>query len=550
LLHLPYFHHLPASTEQPENFTELKRIFYLSICLTLGFTFPVAICQTHDLHVSFSSNFGGSDKEEFFGGDACSDGGFVLAGLSPSIDFDISQPAYDSANVFIVKCDSNGDKIWSRTYGGNSYDKARYIFEDSNGDLIFIGGTQSSDGDINYNRGNSDLMVAKLNQDGDIKWLKTYGGSDYEGGRYITETSDGGYIFCGYSSSDDFDVASGGRGKHDGWLTKLDIDGNIVWTNTFGGDWIDRIRWCVELPDHGYIFAGQTGSDTLDCTGNHGNSDVWAGRVDSQGNLMWSKQFGGSGTERAYHISKTTTGTFIITGQTNSNDFDVSENNGGFDGWILELDIDGNLIWEHAVGGSNNEHLFRTYETSDGGLISAGSSASDDHDVLDLECKAGDSFLLMKHDNFRKLEWAKCSGGSKSDVCNELIVLENDEYVLMGDSKSDDGDVKLNYGEYDYWIVKLAPPTPIDTITPSLNFTAFYDQNTKTLVIESFVEQTVYISITTMDGKIVTTKRPVQISPGTNQSPLNISSLTSLGIYHVVLEGTESNYTLRIPVLK
>ncbi len=522
-----------------------KKAGYLLLIISF-FAYSGLYSQSPPMKVFFSNHFGGSDLEQFFGGAACKNGDYILAGLSFSVDHDLLQPVmYDSANILIVRCDPNGNKIWAKTFGGSGYDKARYCFEDSDHNIIVVGGTSSSDGDITFNQGDNDMIVLKLDPDGNIIWVKTYGGSDYESARFGRETTDGNYIITGYSSSDDYDIISGGRGRHDGWLIKIDKAGDLIWTNTYGGSEPDRIRCCVETPDGGFLFSGESSSDTLDCVGNHGNADLWLGRVDSNGNLLWSKEYGGSGTDRSYHISSTPDGNYLVAVQTNSNDFDVTDAKGNFDCWLLKVDGNGNIIWDKTLGGSGRDMIFNAFETSDG-IFMGGSSSSDDYDLTGVGCNHGDSFWLSKLDSDQNIIWNYCFGGSKSDVCNEMIVVSDSAFVMMGDSRSDDGDVGANYGDYDYWIMKGGwEPNFLPPVLPE-SLTTIFNYNEQALLINSPDERIVNLEIIGMDGKVVVGQQPLKLIAGENKINLSEINNLSVGMYFSNLYDSGSVTTIKI----
>ena len=140
-----------------------------------------SVAQAQLFNVSNSACFGGSQNEELFQASRTSDGGYLMTGLSDSQDGDINQAnVYDTSNIFVVKCDSLGNKVWARTYGGNLYDKGRFGMEDSHGNYLITGTTLSNDGDVNASHLNAEVFVMKLTADGDVVWLRTYGGNGYE----------------------------------------------------------------------------------------------------------------------------------------------------------------------------------------------------------------------------------------------------------------------------------------------------------------------------------------------------------------------------------
>ncbi|MBM7560374.1 Ig-like domain-containing protein [Marinitoga litoralis] len=222
-------------------------------------------------------------------------------------------------------------------------------------------------------------FTTKINQ-----WQKTFGGSDLDSAHSIEQTTDGGFIVAGYTKSNDGDVTGNhGLYSYDYWIIKLDENGNLEWQKTFGGSDSDSAHSIEQTTDGGFIVAGYTKSNDGDVTGNHGGADYWIIKLDSNGNLEWQKTFGGSNWDYAQSIEQTTDGGFIVAGYTWSNDGDVTGNHGlySYDYWIIKLDENGNLEWQKTFGGSDSDSAHSIEQTTDGGFIVAGSTRSYDGDV-------------------------------------------------------------------------------------------------------------------------------------------------------------------------
>lgn len=186
--------------------------------------------------------------------------------------------------------------------------------------------------------------MVKLNATGNVEWQKTLGGSDYfDLAHSIQQTSDGGYIVAGESSSNDGDV-TGNHGLRDFWIIKLNTTGDIEWQKCFGGSNDDEARSIQQTTDGGYIVAGNSLSDDGDVTENHGGRDFWVVKLDSTGNIEWQKSYGGSNDDGAHFIRQTEDGGYIIAGNSESNDGDVTGNHGEGDFWIVKLVGDGTPI--------------------------------------------------------------------------------------------------------------------------------------------------------------------------------------------------------------
>ena len=280
-------------------------------------------------------------------------------------------------------CQNAPKIIWQKTYGGSGAESAKAIATTPDGGYIVVGLTGSKDGDVSGNHGTNDFWVVKLDRDGNIIWQRTLGGSNLDLAQDVAVTPDGGYIVVGWTRSNDGDV-SGNHGMDDVWVVKLDKDGNVIWKKTYGGSDEDYAFSIIATKDGGYIFAGWTRSNDGDVSNNHSPmwwTDVWVVKIDKDGNIIWEKTYGGSDDDGASAIIAAPGGGYIVAGWTESNDGDVSENHGKVDVWILKLDEDVNMIWQKTLGGSNDDIAYSIAATSDGGYIVVGDTGSNDGDV-------------------------------------------------------------------------------------------------------------------------------------------------------------------------
>ena len=163
---------------------------------------------------------------------------------------------------------------WQNYYGGTSSDAAYYIQQTTDGGYIVAGESNSSNTDVTQNNGSYDYWVLKLNSLGELQWQKALGGSSFDYGKSIQQTTDGGFIVCGKINSNN-GLVTGNHGDEDYWVVKLDNTGSVLWQKTLGGPGTDWGQSIQQTSDGGYIVAGTTGSSTGDVTIQYGDRDFW-----------------------------------------------------------------------------------------------------------------------------------------------------------------------------------------------------------------------------------------------------------------------------------
>ena len=354
-----------------------------------------------------------------------------------------------------------GEIEWQKTFGGSGDDIARGIIETSDSGYAIIGYTNSINGDItDKNLAENDFWVLKLDQNGNIEWQKTYGGSGDDKGRAIIQTNDGGYAITGPSMSSDGD-GSQNQGFHDHWLVKLDSQGNIEWESSFGFAGHDHSRSLFQTNDGGYFIGGYLDVTASGGAGNetktlkHGVGEFWAQKIDANGNLQWRRYFGGTNNDRIYKVLQAHDGNFLLVGSSESDDFDITNTNGSYDVWIIKMDTQGNKLWEKSFGGSGIDDGYAAVATNDGNYIIAATAISSDGLISSPKGNA-DVWLIKINDN-GELIWEKSFGGSAFDAAFAIAKSNSvfSSFVVAGNSKSNDGNLSNNQGENDFWILKI-----------------------------------------------------------------------------------------------
>jgi len=202
---------------------------------------------------------------------------------------------------------------------------------------------------------------------------KCLGGSLSDQGYEVLSSLDGSYLVAGYTRSKDGDV-SGNHGSSDVWVVKMDPSGTIQWQKCFGGSNPDYAYSATQTADGGYLTGGLTFSNDGEVSGKHGDADLWVVKLDSSGTLQWQKCLGGSDNDLAESIIQTTDGGYLIGGMSASNDDDVSGNHGSNDYWVAKLDLSGSIQWQKSLGGSSGDWAESVIQTVDGGYLVGGTT--------------------------------------------------------------------------------------------------------------------------------------------------------------------------------
>jgi hypothetical protein len=377
------------------------------------------------------------------------DGGYVVAGYSNSINGDV-MGNHGNDDYWVVKLDGSGQMLWQKALGGSDYDQANAITATSDGGYVVVGSAYSTDGDVTGNHASADLWVVKLDGSGQVLWQKTLGGSGTDIAYAITTTLEGGYMVAGSSNSINGDV-TGNHGNSDFWVVKLDGSGNIIWQKNLGGSGTDIAYAITAASDGGYVVAGYTYSTDGNVTGNHGFYDYWVVKLDRSGQVLWQKTLGGSALDIAYAITASSDGGYVVAGFTYSTDGDVTGNHGEADLWVIKLDGDGHIIWQKALGGSDTDAGRAITASSDGGYVVAGSSRSANGDLS--SNNGSDDLWVVKLDGGGTMLWQKVLGGPGNDTAYAVTASSDGGYVVVGATDTSDG--MSNHGFVDYWVVKL-----------------------------------------------------------------------------------------------
>lgn len=314
-----------------------------------------------------------------------SDGGYFIGGSADSYNGDVtcSKANFFQADFWVLKLDGSGNVQWELCYGGTQPDYYGSGAEVAGSGYVFCGSTSSNNDDVSGNHGSSDFWLAKTDYAGAIQWAKCYGGTDYENAYDVKVCADGGYIIVGFTESQDGDI-TGYHGGLDGWAVKTDSGGNVQWAKCFGGAGLEEFYKVIQLSNGNFVMAGWTDSNDGDISFLHGSTfqeDAWLVTTDVNGNLLWSRTYGGDSVEEFTSLLQDARGNIDAVGYSLSNNGDLPGNFGSFDYWLAGIDTNGTLLWDGIYGGSADDVCADVAATSDGGLIVNGSTNSEDGEV-------------------------------------------------------------------------------------------------------------------------------------------------------------------------
>ncbi len=338
-----------------------------------------------------------------------SDGGYVVVGTTNSFG------GTGNIDFYVVKTDAQGDTLWTRTYGGSGSDYAFSIHETSDGGYVLAGFTTS------FGAGSADSYVVKTDAAGNPQWTCTYGGTNSDVTHSIVQTVDGGYVLAGYTQSL-------GAGSADFYVVKTNAVGDMLWTRTYGGSGFDYAYSIQQTIDGGYVVTGIIHSVSM------GHDDFYVVKTDAQGDMLWTRTYGGSGNDQAHSVQQTTDGGYVVAGTTES--FGA----GSIDFYVVKTDAQGDTLWTRTYGGSGFDYAYSIQQTADGGYVVAG--------FTDSFGAGAEDFYVVKTDGQGDTLWTRTYGGSSYDVANSIQQTAYGGYVIAGFTGS------FGAGGYDFYVVK------------------------------------------------------------------------------------------------
>ncbi|MBN1632606.1 MAG: T9SS type A sorting domain-containing protein [Ignavibacteria bacterium] len=374
----------------------------------------------------WTKTYGGSQDDRGYCVKQTFDGGFIILGTTNSF-------GTGGISFILLKTDFRGDTLWTRTYQG-SYDNISMVEQTSDSGYIIIGMTEL------FGSGMTDLYLIKTNSYGDSLWAKTYGGCNLESGVDGQQTSDGGYIITGCSKS------FGTTGTYV-YLIKTDSLGDCIWTRTYEDGFNGPYR-VTETTDEGFLVAGETSFPI-----HGGETDIYLIKTNSSGDTLWTKKHGGTSMDEVWDIQQTSDGGYFIVSTTRS--FGM----GWWDYYLIKTDEFGDTLWTKTFGGEFGDGARSGHQTSDGGYIVSGWA-----------CSFGNyyqAYLVKTNSQGDKL-WDKIYGGFSQDESQFIQQTSDGGYISVGGTRT------YGAGNWDIWLIKIAPDTLLTSVKNEHKFVSDY----------------------------------------------------------------------------
>ncbi|PWN05277.1 hypothetical protein [Rhodohalobacter mucosus] len=391
-----------------------------------------------------------------------SDEGFLVVGSFTSVNGDFGGLSVGSQDMYAAKLNADGEVAWIRSFGGNNMDGATDVLEDTEGNFVIAGYSASNTGTFSgLSRGNRDIALVKISADGTFIWARTYGGFNDEEATAVAEGPEGGYVITGYTRSIDGNFSFRNNTSSDIFLILTDFNGQPAWFRSYGGTSDDEgTDLTISIQNRIAVTGSFSSTDGTFGNVQPGQTSFFILESELNGALFAVTTYGGSGVDIGNSIISTTDGGFAIAGTSSSNTFHFdSINRGGFDAFIMKLNTARAIEWVSTYGGSGIDRASGLTETADGFYRIAGETTSPDGDIAGLNKGGFDLFLLTADGDGTSLFSVRL-GGSNDERATELIELDNGDFALSGFTRSSDGDFSSRSGSDNDALFIFGNPDP------------------------------------------------------------------------------------------
>ena len=375
------------------------------------------------------------------------DGGFILVGDSDSKDGDLTanKGLFD---LWVIRLSSDLKILWQKALGGTQMDGGSSVTEARDGGFVIAGYTESNDGDVTGGyHGGGDVWVIRLDASGKVLWNRCFGGSRLDAPSAIIQAGDEGLFVAGYSNSNDGDAA-GNTGAFNAWIFKIDKDGHLVWQRSVGGSNKDQFNAVTVTSDGGLVAIGRTLSTEWEPQPPTPGIKLFAVRLDSAGQVQWLKTISTNANEEGTAIHQAANGDFFTCGWS-------SIPGASKDMLLARLNASGEEVWSRTFGGSGSDSAFDLALYNDQ-IYLVGESYSNDGDFPG--SKGQSDMVAARVDANGVLKGYVRLGGKERESAGAIVLMDpakEPAFLIPGWTASRDGDVKANHGGRDIWLVKV-----------------------------------------------------------------------------------------------
>ncbi len=331
----------------------------------------------------------------------------------------IANDATGSNDFMLMKITTGGNLLWSKTYGGTFAETPYYVSVCTDGGYIMSGSTNS------FGAGANDIYLVRTDSDGNLLWSKTVGGSASDIGWFVVQTSDGGFITCGGTNSF-------GGPTYNGYLIKNDSGGNLLWSKVFNGTGGEFFHGMSKTNDGGVIVTGYTSTNSF------GSSDIWLVKTDSNGDTLWTRQYGKITEDAGWAVIETFDGGYALTGDMHKD----TVTPGAHNTVLLKTNSSGNMQWVNVYGSiPGSEVGYDLLQTPDSGYVVLGNT--------NVYGNGSKEILLISADSIGILKWTQTFGSVMQDDAWQFRKTSDGGYIIVAATEN-----FVANGNWDVYVVK------------------------------------------------------------------------------------------------
>ena len=421
----------------------MKRVLLITMILIGTF----ALSQ---IHLEDSVTFGSEGDDVANDLVVLSDGKLLLVGYTTSFSGELGSSKGEE-DFLILKLDERLRIIWSKTYGGSGRDIGEAVLETSDGEIVVVGLTESSDGDVSESDKLGDFWVVKLSPTGELLWEKTFGGSSQDHAYDVVESPSGNILVAGYTRSPDGDIEGHVWGE-DFWIVEISSSGQLLkqWVIDGGNNNEDLARKLFVTEKGDILITGYTAYKDVGVSCNYVNEQAALAVIDAEG-ISSYYGFGGMYLEDGYDVLASGD-KILIVGEQDAGVSMFSGGLGGKDFYIVTVDRAGQEIWAKNYGGTFADVARVVQPFGNGHFLVAGHTTSQDIDIED-PLGMTDGWIIVVNENGELVESLSVGGSADDFILSGVNYGE--KYILCGCSTSSDGDLESNKGKKDIWLITL-----------------------------------------------------------------------------------------------